>query len=235
MNMKVIKKTINYLCSFFGILFLVQLLFITYHKYFIPNKNITTFTKQLSRGAKTTLEIDGNNVVAQTLGVRTKYRNIITSIANNFSFESYYHSFLGGKILEKNDLGKETLIANLSHPKTFKVSIGFNSYGNNDSGIEIRNNNLEMPLFVIDYNGDGILDHLRYRVFNLSNDPIKTIDDFGMDGQIDYIHDHITGTTSIFYKERWYELEDNKNTIIIDGEVISLESILKFYQKQMQQ
>lgn len=222
----------SYILSLCGIIFIVQQVYAVAGENQEHGNPVTSFSKIAEDGTAMNFEIDGNTVIANTLGVKTKYRDIDIHDSNGFRVESYYQSFLKGALLKVEDLNRETLIATLSHPTIGNVAVGHNALGSNDNGIELRQRDKkDTYLFVVDYDGDGIMDHLSYTVLDSSGSPVKIVDDYGMDGQADYKHDIKTGETSVFYQGKWHTTKRDEQDLIIGGKPISINSILREIKK----
>lgn len=60
---------------------------------------------------------------------------------------------------------------------------------------------------MLDTDGDGVFDVLTYSSLSKSGEILVEVEDYGMDGQPDFILNRMQGTAVVFYKGTWREVE----------------------------
>ena len=83
-----------------------------------------------------------------------------------------------------------------------------------------------------DRDSDGVFDLLTYSALSKDGKVLATVEDYGMDGQPDYILDFTNSTASVFYRGSWYPVagigEGGEGpTVEIDGNRRSLRDVLE--------
>jgi len=83
-------------------------------------------------------------------------------------------------------------------------------------------------LQLLDMDSDGIVDLLTYQVLDADGKLLKSIEDFGMDGQIDFIVDFLEQSIQVFYRGQWNEgvRREGRTGILVDGDWVALETVL---------
>lgn len=81
-----------------------------------------------------------------------------------------------------------------------------------------------------DANGDGVIDLITYASLSENGDLLAEVEDYGMDGQPDFIVDYQTNSGSIFYLGAWRDVSGlgggGTPTIEVDGERREIEDVL---------
>jgi cation diffusion facilitator CzcD-associated flavoprotein CzcO len=85
-------------------------------------------------------------------------------------------------------------------------------------------------LTIRDANNDGVFDLLTYSALSESGETLVDVEDYGMDGQPDFILNHQVPSASVFYRGRWHVVDGvgtESVTVLVDGGRVSLKEILK--------
>lgn len=86
----------------------------------------------------------------------------------------------------------------------------------------------------LDQDGDGVFDLLTYDVLDVDGNLLRSIEDYGMDGQSDLKIDFTNDTVSVFYKGRWRKAEGEGHSryVQIESKAVPLQEIVRELQKQ---
>jgi len=81
-----------------------------------------------------------------------------------------------------------------------------------------------------DADGDGVFDILTYSSLSKSGDILVDVEDYGMDGQPDFILNHREAKASVYYQGAWHDVSgigtDRPAIVNVDGTSLLLEDIL---------
>jgi hypothetical protein len=80
-----------------------------------------------------------------------------------------------------------------------------------------------------DRDADGVFDLLTYSALSEDGENLVDVEDYGMNGQPDFILNHAASTASVFYHGTWYSVDGiggGSPSVEIDGERRSLKEVL---------
>ena len=105
------------------------------------------------------------------------------------------------------------------------------TYSESDVGIGIFQAHTGEPYLTLrDSNGDGVFDLLTYASLSASGEWLGEVEDYGMDGQPDFILNSKKKTATVFYNGNWHPVSGlgsgSGATVSIDGETVPLKEIL---------
>ena len=84
-------------------------------------------------------------------------------------------------------------------------------------------------LTIRDADNDGVFDRLTYSALSASGETLVDVEDYGMDGQPDFILNHQVPSASVFIDGTWYEADGvgtDSVTVEIDGKRVSLKEVV---------
>ncbi|MGS2723625.1 hypothetical protein ACVBEJ_07745 [Porticoccus sp. GXU_MW_L64] len=95
------------------------------------------------------------------------------------------------------------IIGNKNTPDVY-MTVDGESKGSASIGIYQRNT--DKPYVTLaDIDGDGVFDLLSYSVLDKNGGHIMEVEDYGMDGQVDFKTNMFSGAASIYIGGQWYE------------------------------
>ncbi len=80
-----------------------------------------------------------------------------------------------------------------------------------------------------DDDNDGVFDLLTYSALSESGQTLVDVEDYGMDGQPDFILNYEDSTASVFVDGRWHDVEGigtDSVTVLLNGEQIPLSEVV---------
>jgi hypothetical protein len=81
-----------------------------------------------------------------------------------------------------------------------------------------------------DANEDGVFDLLTYSSLSATGEVRVEIEDYGMDGQPDFILNHVEACASVFYRGSWHAVlnfgKGQAATVEIEGKSLPLEDVM---------
>lgn len=80
-----------------------------------------------------------------------------------------------------------------------------------------------------DDDNDGIFDLLTYSALSETGEVLVDVEDWGMDGQPDFIHNYQDSSASVFVNGSWYEVDGigtRDVTVLLDGERVALKELV---------
>lgn len=82
-----------------------------------------------------------------------------------------------------------------------------------------------------DTDDDGVFDYLEYNVLDADGNLLRTVEDYGFDGQADLILDYVERSGRVFLDGVWLAIDGVDTgrvaTVDVDGETRSLEAVIK--------
>lgn len=142
-------------------------------------------------------------------------------------FDSRPQTFQGDPILGGSDSGVVTDVIDLPGLPTALLTSA-----KGKTGLAVFQANTGEPYLTLgDTDGDGVFDMLVYYSLSAGGETLATVEDYGMDGQPDFILNFEDNTGSVFYEGSWREVHDlgpntPSATVEIDGEVRLLKDVL---------
>ena len=74
---------------------------------------------------------------------------------------------------------------------------------------------------LLDSDADGVFDYIEYNILDESGKILKSVEDYGMDGQADLIADYVRRSAVVFYSGKWLTVDgidtDGERTVSVDG------------------
>ena len=86
-----------------------------------------------------------------------------------------------------------------------------------------------------DDDNDGVFDLLTYSALSKSGESQVDVEDYGMDGQPDFILNHEKSTASVFVDGEWHEVigvGTHSATVLLNGEQIPLDAVMSRIRKR---
>ena len=80
-----------------------------------------------------------------------------------------------------------------------------------------------------DADNDGVFDLLTYSALSASGELLVDVEDYGMDGQPDFILDHQKSSASVFVDGEWHNVDGvgtDQVSVVIDNERVALKDVL---------
>ena len=123
----------------------------------------------------------------------------------------------------------DAVVRTIDHPDMFSVWSAYSSTSRGETGLSIFQKGTGKPyLSLLDVDSDGVADLLTYEVLDAEGQRLMSVEDYGMDGQIDLKIDYVTPSIHVFYQGQWREgVRRNERTeFLIDESWIPLSAIL---------
>ena len=133
-------------------------------------------------------------------------------------------TFQGEPIVHGSD--PNAILRTIDDPELFSV---WSSLDDGKTRLGVFQKTSGQPyLQLLDMDSDGIVDLLAYQVLDADGRLLKAIEDFGMDGQIDFIVDFLEQSIQVFYRGQWNEgvRREGRTGILVDGDWVALEAVL---------
>lgn len=101
----------------------------------------------------------------------------------------------------------------------------------NSTGLAIFQSKTGAPyLTITDSDNDGVFDLLAYSSLSEGGETLVDVEDYGMDGQPDFILRHKDSTASVFYEGRWLPVKGigsgQNTTVLVNGKERDLAEVL---------
>jgi hypothetical protein len=97
-------------------------------------------------------------------------------------------------------------------------------------GVSIFQPETGSPVLTLrDDNNDGVFDLLTYSALSESGESLVDVDDYGMDGQPDFILNYQDKTASVFVDGHWHSVDGvatKDTTVLLNGKRVSLAEVL---------
>lgn len=141
--------------------------------------------------------------LAKLLEEKGAIKSINNAELDGFKMESAFYNALGKGFKPSKTTSHSLFISN---QKTMDVSVSVDDNKENSNGVGIFQKNTGMPyVSVSDNDGDGVLDFITYSILDKDGKLLSSVEDFGMDGQIDFKIDFIKKTAWVFWENEWRE------------------------------
>lgn len=141
--------------------------------------------------------------LAKLLEEKGAFKSISNAELDGFKMESAFYNALG-KGLKPSKTTTHSLF--ISNQKTMNVSVSVDDNKENSNGVSIYQKNTgQSYVSVSDSDGDGVLDFITYSILDKDGKLLSSVEDFGMDGQIDFKIDFIKKTAWVFWENEWRE------------------------------
>ena len=124
----------------------------------------------------------------------------------------------------------DAVSATIDHPQLPAVIVGSE---NGKVGIGVFQAGSCAPYLQLgDSNADGVFDFLTYSALSPAGETLVDVEDYGMDGQPDFILNHTDSTAAVFYQGAWYPVDGlgtsgDEPSVTIDGQRRALASVLE--------
>ena len=141
--------------------------------------------------------------LAKLLEEKGAFKSISNAELDGFKMESAFYNALG-KGLKPSKTTTHSLF--ISNQKTMNVSLSVDDNKENSNGVSIYQKNTgQSYVSVSDSDGDGVLDFITYSILDKDGKLLSSVEDFGMDGQIDFKIDFVKKTAWVFWENKWRE------------------------------
>ena len=141
--------------------------------------------------------------LAKLLEEKGAFKSISNAELDGFKMESAFYNALG-KGLKPSKTTTHSLF--ISNQKTMNVSLSVDDNKENSNGVSIYQKNTgQSYVSVSDSDGDGVLDFITYSILDKDGKLLSSVEDFGMDGQIDFKIDFVKKTAWVFWENEWRE------------------------------
>ncbi|MEO0423004.1 MAG: hypothetical protein AAF184_11745 [Pseudomonadota bacterium] len=80
-----------------------------------------------------------------------------------------------------------------------------------------------------DHDNDGVVDLLTYSAVSADGEPLVDVEDYGMDGQPDFIFNRQAGSAQVYFRGRWHEVDGvgtGVASVEVDGARLPLKEIM---------
>ena len=137
-------------------------------------------------------------------------------VLNGVRIETLRANQLGAD-LKKTDVS--SIVVNISHPDSPSVGLSIDESKTKSTGIGIFQKGTGKPYVnIVDLNGDGVFDLLTYSILNKKGEWIAEIEDYGMNGVIDFRTFIKEKRSEVYYQNKWYKVqkEGNERWIVVN-------------------
>ena len=123
----------------------------------------------------------------------------------------------------------DATVRTIDHPDLFSVWSSYSNYSRGETSLGIFQRGTGQPyLQILDVDSDGVVDLLTYDVLDAEGQRLMSVEDYGMDGQIDFKVDFVSGSVEVFYEGQWREgvRRDGRMEVFLNEDWVPLSTVL---------